>query len=185
MGPIASVEDKRRLATVKCGLSVPSSSGKSLEPRVAFYILGKGRSFSPLFIGEVSGTGDPNVLADTVNYLSVPSSSGKSLERHDGRHCHHARAAFSPLFIGEVSGTERRERWHLTAGAFQSPLHRGSLWNSIFPKRNFPFSRLSVPSSSGKSLERFEFGSFQVRPAVFQSPLHRGSLWNFRTAPGQ
>src|SRR6266700_3825551 len=104
MGPIASVEDKRRLATVKCGLSVPSSSGKSLEHST--YMAPGPRT-----------------------KLSVPSSSGKSLEHMEGPACPAGSAAFSPLFIGEVSGTGSDMNPPAHKKVFQSPLHRGSLWN--------------------------------------------------------
>jgi hypothetical protein len=63
------------------GLSVPSSSGKTLQP-------------------------DPGPGVDDRNSLSVPSSSGKTLQRTRGRRSHtRRRRTFSPLFIGEDSST--------------------------------------------------------------------------------
>src|SRR6266568_4190527 len=63
---------------------------------------------------------------------------------------------FSPLFIGEVSGTERIHSPCMLEFIFQSPLHRGSLWNMyVIATVKSAFS-LSVPSSSGKSLELYQ-----------------------------
>src|SRR6266704_1374855 len=137
---------------------------------------------------------------------------------------------FSPLFIGEVSGTCVRSRIEPRTSSFQSPLHRGSLWNNYSRTLHrsgriffqYPLHQgslwnaheidaelktyeLSVPSSSGKSLERMGQGirrllrfllsvpsssgkSLELQITVsgrnalftFQSPLHRGSLWNAR-----
>ena len=60
-----------------------------------------------------------------------------------------AQQTFSPLFIGEVSSTDALAAESWTSHCFQSPLHRGSLFNSM------PYAVLS---------DRLHF----------QSPLHRG-----------
>ncbi len=63
-------------------------------------------TFSPLFIGEVSSTESNN------------------------RRCVAPPTAFSPLFIGEVSSTAHFVgRDCADFHPFQSPLHRGSLFN--------------------------------------------------------
>ena len=64
----------------KYRLSVPSSSGKSLEPRARLILQNCDLTFSPLFIGEVSGTQERSPRSPCQLELSVPSSSGKSLE---------------------------------------------------------------------------------------------------------
>ena len=62
-------------------------------------------NFSPLFIGESSLTGMPNNLHRTVRN-------------------------FSPLFIGESSLTAVINFLLTAAKRFQSPLHRGVLFNT-------------------------------------------------------
>src|SRR6266704_297542 len=62
--------------------------------------------------------------------------------------------------------------------SFQSPLHRGSLWNKEVRDVMVSEGTLSVPSSSGKSLERKRSPRSRCKRKSFQSPLHRGSLWN-------
>ena len=65
-----------------------------------------------------------------------------------------ARSPFSPLFIGEDSST-----------AIDSPSRADA-------------DPLSVPSSSGKTLQRLAFGGPIGALIGFQSPLHRGRLFN-------
>src|SRR6266704_305876 len=154
MGPIASVEDKRRLATVKCGLSVPSSSGKSLERFLGILRLFHIKSFSPLFIGEVSGT-------------------ARGLRRGTRR-----KSFQSPLHRGSLWNAMQIVCPKCDAVLFQSPLHRGSLWNPAAAQAPRCIVCLSVPSSSGKSLEHSWSTTSVTVTSVFQSPLHRGSLWN-------
>src|SRR5581483_10261928 len=111
---------------------------------------------------------------------------------------------FSPLFIGEYSATNMGASiapW--VAHAFQSPLHRGILCNrgAVFvdPTEVVAFSplfigeysataaaslraaesaHLSVPSSSGNTLQREPDYVLHSSPGSFQSPLHRGILCN-------
>src|SRR5271157_2391929 len=90
------------------------------------------RPFSPLFIGEVSS------IVQLV-YLDQPYWK-----------------PFSPLFIGEVSSILAR------TSAASPPI------------------TLSVPSSSGKSLQYNRDANALDGVPDFQSPLHRGSLFNCR-----
>ena len=111
-------------------LSVPSSSGKTLQRRLTRTTLEMGDPFSPLFIGEDSSTAGTTNAGALRSALSVPSSSGKTLQRFTLP----APYANSSTF-------------------FQSPLHRGRLFNL---KRDEGCNRrpiLSVPSSSGKTLQ--------------------------------
>src|SRR5579883_2437785 len=86
--------------------------------------------------------------------ISVPSSSGKSLQRRLLHRLTCQVEDFSPLFIGEITSTPRffsaRSRFQL----FQSPLHRGNHFNDIYSIRRQLKIIISVPSSSGKSLQR-------------------------------
>src|SRR5215469_12624717 len=68
---------------------------------------------------------------------------------------------------------------------FQSPLHRGRLWNSPRDTYCFPsmstFSPLFIGEGSGTSLVPF----FYQQKDCFQSPLHWGGIskhWLFRYA---
>ncbi len=113
-------------------------------------------------------------------------------------------APFSPLFIGEGSSTcEQEEAARQAEAVFQSPLHRGRLFNRRELVRHdvldLPFSPLfigegsstrgrrlgaghigvlSVPSSSGKALQRRFTVAHGLKDCSFQSPLHRGRLFN-------
>jgi len=87
-------------------VSVPSSSGNSLklvQMKLPYELL---QRFSPLFIGELSST----------NHYA----------RRLGRRC-----GFSPLFIGELSSTRDAALHRIVERRFQSPLHRGTLFNGI------------------------------------------------------
>src|SRR5579885_2959272 len=64
-------------------------------------------TFSPLFIGEGSGTPPKQCQDHNASHLSVPSSSGKALELTTEQQYNPLRLPFSPLFIGEGSGTAR------------------------------------------------------------------------------
>src|SRR5208337_2831190 len=109
-------------------VSVPSSSGHSLQQRIPRARNHEHDSFSPLFIGALSST------------RNVPICLGG--ERR-----------FSPLFIGALSSTPWRRVLNGEGGVFQSPLHRGTLFNPA----------LAIGPAPG---------------GLFQSPLHRGTLFN-------
>ncbi len=135
------------------------------------------RDFSPLFIGEVSSTAPAvgrsavgrsfqsplhrgglfnskgEVAGLNAGAISVPSSSGRSLQRNKNSRYNRAAAYFSPLFIGEVSSTRAVARSSSRVDSFQSPLHRGGLFNRG-PRPRIRYSgHISVPSSSGRSLQ--------------------------------
>ncbi len=66
---------------------------------------------------------------------------------------------FSPLFIGEYSATRLQQQAIKVVTNFQSPLHRGILCN-YSPEGNQQWTiRLSVPSSSGNTLQPRRFCS--------------------------
>ncbi len=142
-------------------------------------------SFSPLFIGEDSSI-----------------TCGK-------RHGYCDEVSFSPLFIGEDSSIARRATRSCRCFCFQSPLHRGILFNAFRWKCWRHSLYLSVPSSSGKTLQcpgcgRLPGGVVAFSPLFigedssistttyfpevkigFQSPLHRGRLFNAFSTVGK
>ena len=89
-----------------------------------------------------------------LEQLSVPSSSGKTLQR------------------------KLRTVTHGSLFTFQSPLHRGRLFNARGRRRKSGVCPLSVPSSSGKTLQLHVHASNGTTYVYFQSPLHRGRLFN-------
>ncbi len=138
-----------------------------------------GPAFSPLFIGEVSST------PFCIHY------------DHGGHRFQ------SPLHRGSLFNPQVLTATDSAVASFQSPLHRGSLFNdnsTADNKRDFftfsplfigevssthteriaaqPELVLSVPSSSGKSLQQEECIAAFTASEIFQSPLHRGSLFN-------
>jgi len=164
-------------------VSVPSSSGNSLQRRA--------RQAKHHHVA-----------------VSVPSSSGNSLQRSLTTMAANVLTGFSPLFIGELSSTgstgARGSLWN----EFQSPLHRGTLFNPGEWRLVSGHVHVSVPSSSGNSLQRS--GAFwlwrhsgvsvpsssgnSLQPPTaasnplklgFQSPLHRGTLFNRRWRQGR
>ena len=140
-------------------LSVPSSSGKSLQ----LIVVSSGRTilgtFSPLFIGEVSST----------RITRAPSVRRSR--------------TFSPLFIGEVSSTPGCRASSLPSITFQSPLHRGSLFNDTADGFRVVAVVLSVPSSSGKSLQRT--GSAEgATPSALSVPSSSGKSLQLAVAVG-
>jgi len=89
-----------------------------------------------------------------------------------------ARDRFSPLFIGELSSTTCDYCRCKCVARFQSPLHRGTLFNDAggiaVGERRLGFSPLFIGELSS---------TVSRSPAVagsnsFQSPLHRGTLFN-------
>src|SRR5579875_1830778 len=137
----------------KYNISVPSSSGKSLQRMLT-------------------------LTHGIHGHISVPSSSGKSLQRDDYEFIRYAIWNFSPLFIGEITSTKRwayschwvlnfsplfigeitSTSFHLTTAytptKFQSPLHRGNHFNCCKAMTDGAVTPISVPSSSGKSLQQ-------------------------------
>ncbi len=110
--------------------------------------------------------------------ISVPSSSGNSLQRRE--HCCQVLLwrHFSPLFIGELSSTRNAVAQHRKRGRFQSPLHRGTLFNSSNCAKITSGSRYFSPLFIGE-LSSTDHGRAGRRLTwSFQSPLHRGTLFN-------
>ncbi len=114
-------------------------------------------AFSPLFIGEDSSMTHEGKTFRLIFDLSVPSSSGKTLQSLRAIRAQRVGAAFSPLFIGEDSSIACARVLGFLGLLFQSPLHRGRLFNSC--------TVTAAPSG-----------------AAFQSPLHRGRLFNMGIA---
>src|SRR5579883_2880521 len=165
-----SLKDGKRLDAI----SVPSSSGKSLQPHDC-------DSYFVLYS------------------ISVPSSSGKSLQHYDKPFAVVANENFSPLFIGEITSTSSQHRFqsrlrhfsplfigeitstaaHPTRGKgkykFQSPLHRGNHFNATAPGISRGHWRISVPSSSGKSLQPVLLWERRAKEIDF-SPLFIGEI---------
>ncbi len=98
-----------RRSGVGGALSVPSSSGNTLQRQPGF------------------------VIAKTRIVLSVPSSSGNTLQRSRGITARSRSLPFSPLFIGEYSATIQPPCGKDQKKPFQSPLHRGILCNRCAP----------------------------------------------------
>src|SRR5579885_2387481 len=61
---------------------------------------------------------------------------------------------FSPLFIGEITSTSLLIRLLGEETRFQSPLHRGNHFNIAADSAARRRASISVPSSSGKSLQQ-------------------------------
>ncbi len=136
-----------------------------------------GKPFSPLFIGEDSSIVKTNARPDAVPIFQSPLHRGRLFNRLRGNTKVAEYVPFSPLFIGEDSSMPSRTPPSARSTAFQSPLHRGRLFNyrsrsrprerghfqsplhrgRLFNAACFPRGHcshfLSVPSSSGKTLQ--------------------------------
>src|ERR1051325_7027458 len=88
-------------------LSVPSSLGKSLELHYLMSDSHCWNSFSPLFIGEVSGTTSNDSVRHAENFFQSPLHWGSLWNLKRILPYLNYTKPFSPLFIGEVSGTVR------------------------------------------------------------------------------
>src|SRR5579884_854492 len=200
--PSSSGKSLQRIGSYRrragASISVPSSSGKSLQRLAAGTYCVELTNFSPLFIGEITSTPSRNGFVEP-GFISVPSSSGKSLQptkssthfrllsisvpSSSGKSLQHDLEFltgeqwpdFSPLFIGEITSTRCATHQTTTILRFQSPLHRGNHFNvrlSCSPIRN---PGISVPSSSGKSLQRL--GRYlNVTLQAYFSPLFIGEI---------
>src|SRR5579885_2467777 len=162
-------------ASMRLTISVPSSSGKSLQRRSRPAASTPATVFqSPLHRGNHFNIGyrSPHSFAC---HISVPSSSGKSLQHYDKPFAVVANGHFSPLFIGEITSTAA----HPTRGKgkykFQSPLHRGNHFNATAPGISRGHWRISVPSSSGKSLQPVLLWERRAKEIDF-SPLFIGEI---------
>ena len=110
-------------------------------------------NFSPLFIGESSLT-QPAIQyhAGHAVHFSPLFIGESSLTLHAIGMSRPARCNFSPLFIGESSLTQPGRRQAARSAAFQSPLHRGVLFNragaATFKRSINDFSPLFIGESS-------------------------------------
>ncbi len=185
-------------------LSVPSSSGKGLQPIQYGFLVISCITFSPLFIGEGSSTfSGPAVLLSLLEHFQSPLHRGRVFNRDTADCTSRLTDTFSPLFIGEGSSTENGVADGKSFDAFQSPLHRGRVFNqspflfSLSP--NYSFSPLFIGegSSTARQLSfwktrRKTFSPLFIgegsstgdqrrdtsRQPSFQSPLHRGRVFN-------
>ncbi len=133
-------------------ISVPSSSGKSLQPSEPYVQMVEVEFQSPLHRGSL--------------FNLTTSSFATSLTN------------FSPLFIGEVSSTDLA-LLSVSAESNFSPLFIGEVSStSATCEPSCVRCSISVPSSSGKSLQPSAPPLSQTTKTQFQSPLHRGSLFN-------
>ncbi len=114
------------------------------------------RTFSPLFIGEGSSTRSP------LDWLSASRS-------------------FSPLFIGEGSSTNGALVPVPVSSFFQSPLHRGRLFNRKTRQGYIAECVLSVPSSSGKALQPALRSIAAPRCPVLSVPSSSGKALQLET----
>ena len=137
-------------------LSVPSSSGKSLQPLPGAACQQRRLPFSPLFIGEVSSTLPGTSRGIDCAMLSVPSSSGNSLQQRAQLHRVERAFAFqSPLHRGSTLQRQRASPAAARLLTF-SPLFIGEVSSTRLARcirRMVIALALSVPSSSGKSLQ--------------------------------
>src|SRR5579883_2918797 len=205
--PSSSGKSLQRIGSYRrragASISVPSSSGKSLQRLAAGTYCVELTNFSPLFIGEITSTWENFPSALGIMQFQSPLHRGNHFNTIAQRVCG-TRVHFSPLFIGEITSTDEEQypfsslehfsplfigeitstrcATHQTTTIlrFQSPLHQGNHFNvrlSCSPIRN---PGISVPSSSGKSLQRRRWPwRWSYRPP-FQSPLHRGNHFNVR-----
>src|SRR5579875_2225089 len=87
---------------------------------------------------------------------------------------------FSPLFIGEITSTGRLPICALAEGLHISVPSSSGKSLQPFPGLLNVVRRgiISVPSSSGKSLQRRGCLAHNLSHFLFQSPLHRGNHFN-------
>src|SRR5271157_4614471 len=107
--------------------------------------------FSPLFIGEVSLTTAAAVALLAVGPFSPLFIGEVSLTRHHGEQQPRLSVFQSPLHRGGLFNGQRVAH-HPPRHPFQSPLHRGGLFNAGDHAGAWAIYILSVPSSSGRSL---------------------------------
>ena len=91
------------------------------------------------------------VIASVI--ISVPSSSGKSLQQPPLIHKKEHSSISVPSSSGKSLQRLDELGRELQALSFQSPLHRGSLFNRGLDGNERARLVISVPSSSGKSLQ--------------------------------
>ena len=134
-----------------------------------------GRSFSPLFIGEVNVTTQINRCRNIYKSFQSPFHRGSKCNSATTKTATSAPRpfsplfigevnvtlvdpndtlpanAFSPLFIGEVNVTNSSMLWDMSTKQAFSPLFIGEVNVTMVRSRRFCyFAMLSVPFSSGK-----------------------------------
>src|SRR5581483_8458813 len=111
-------------------LSVPSSSGNTLQQLLGGVFAYGRLAFSLLFIGEYSATIPAQRRRGWAGSLSVPSSSGNTLQQGRRRRIFRARGGLSvPSSSGNTLQRELNGFDEKRCCCFQSPLHRGILCN--------------------------------------------------------
>ncbi|MGB7603308.1 MAG: hypothetical protein WBM24_23595, partial [Candidatus Sulfotelmatobacter sp.] len=86
---------------------------------------------------------------------------------------------FSPLFIGEDSSTKEKVVIGGDQEGFQSPLHRGRLFNESSAKAALTSVMIfQSPLHRGRLFNDWAFRADAFEAPHFQSPLHRGRLFN-------
>ncbi len=88
--------------------------------------------------------------------------------------------SFSPLFIGAHASTQHCRHSVQLLQLFQSPLHRGTCFNSNSATRRPCFQGRFSPLFIGAHASTPRPGGRQSRQLAFQSPLHRGTCFNKR-----
>ena len=110
--------------------------------------------FSPLFIGDSCSTPPKLLFYSTALPISVPSSSGTRVQLVCGDKSHAAHVRFqSPLHRGLVFNSRKIGPLVFGRCVFQSPLHRGLVFNAILDFRRPRLCLISVPSSSGTRVQ--------------------------------
>ena len=143
------------------GLSVPSSSGSTIQPRKAQATDSDIDPFSSLFIGKHYTTPAwyPSI---SVNLTFSSLFIGKHYTTLRTFRDEPGIFAFSSLFIGKHYTTNLIYSSIDFDSDFQFPLHREALYNPIFCEQYNSPRPLSVPSSSGSTIQhrtRCEYGT--------------------------
>src|SRR5208337_341967 len=140
-------------------VSVPSSSGHSLQHDRMMRIALCGYGFSPLFIGALSSTRTRANARPSGQSFQSPLHRGTLFNIHGASERRKVETFQSPLHRGTLFNQNEFLVW-VGQELFQSPLHRGTLFNVV------------------------EFLP-ELRRSVFQSPLHRGTLFNAHAGGSQ
>ena len=183
-------------------LSVPSSSGRTLQRRPRLEELRRGEAFSSLFIGKDSSTTSKAsncrwIVSFSSLFIGKDSSTGPAATSP------RSSTPFQfPLHREGLFNWTGVQRWPAPGSLFQFPLHREGLFNDGHNTEGASWARLSVPSSSGRTLQPAQtpepeqaaipFSSLfigkdsstlggrtqHVWQLAFQFPLHREGLFN-------
>ena len=131
--------------------------------------------FSPLFIGEYSATRWRAPSPSAARAFQSPLHRGILCNRCRAHRCAAGDGDFqSPLHRGILCNDYRATKVRIFDSAFQSPLHRGILCNARRGRRASDQSALSVPSSSGNTLQQHQFAR-ALRGAGLSVPSSSGN----------